>query len=63
MLSLMQSEMILLKESFTAFLTSMLPDVTAAATVPPVMLRQSVLLRETFSTVRAHVRLWFRLRD
>jgi hypothetical protein len=59
MLSLMKSQMVLLKESFTAFVTGMLPNITASTTVTPVMLGQSMLLRKTFATVRAHVRLWF----
>lgn len=62
MLPLVQSQMVLLKESFTTFVARVVPDVTGAAAVPPVMLRQSVLLRETSATVGAHVRLRFRLR-
>jgi hypothetical protein len=54
--------MVLLKESFTTFVTDMVPDVTAATAVPPVVLRQSVLLGETFATVGAHVRFRFWLR-
>jgi hypothetical protein len=38
MLPLMQSQMVLLKESFTTFVTSMLPNITATTTVPPIML-------------------------
>jgi len=59
MLPLMQSQMVPLKKSFTAFVTNMLPYITATAIVSPVMLGQAMLLGKTFATVRTYMRFWF----
>ena len=62
MLALVEQQVVLLEEGLATLVAHVRPDVAAAVRVPPLVLRESMLLGEASPAVRADVGLGLRTR-